>query len=39
MTLPAGTTIDKYTLVRCIGQGGMGAVYEARHTLVGKRCT
>jgi len=38
MSLPAGTIVDKYTLVRCIGQGGMGAVYEARHSLVGKRC-
>ena len=33
-----GTTIDKYTIVRLIGRGGMAAVYEARHNLVGKRC-
>jgi len=38
MTLPEGTTIDKYTLGRCIGTGGMGDVYEARHSLVGKHC-
>ncbi len=38
MTLPAGTIIDKYTLGRSIGSGGMGDVYEAHHTLVGKHC-
>ncbi len=33
-----GKIIDKYKLVRLIGKGGMGAVYEAQHTLVKKKC-
>jgi eukaryotic-like serine/threonine-protein kinase len=34
-----GTTIaGKYDLVRLIGQGGMGAVYEGRNTSTFKRC-
>ena len=28
---------DRYQVVRRIGEGGMGAVYEARHTVIGKR--
>jgi eukaryotic-like serine/threonine-protein kinase len=28
---------DRYEVVRRIGEGGMGAVYEARHTVIGKR--
>src|SRR5262245_21001772 len=28
---------DRYQIIRRIGEGGMGAVYEARHTLIGKR--
>jgi serine/threonine-protein kinase len=33
-----GTTLmDRYEVTRKIGEGGMGVVYEARHTLIGKR--
>jgi serine/threonine-protein kinase len=33
-----GTTLSgRYLVTRKIGQGGMGAVYEATHTLIGKR--
>ena len=28
-TLPPGTRVGSFTIVRCIGEGGMGAVYEA----------
>src|SRR4029450_7427001 len=28
---------DRYEVVRRIGEGGMGAVYEAKHTVIGKR--
>src|SRR5882724_4355034 len=27
----------RYLIVRRIGEGGMGAVYEAKHTVIGKR--
>ncbi len=35
--LSAGTTFARYEIVRCIGAGGMGAVFEATHTLLKKR--
>jgi serine/threonine protein kinase len=36
-TLPAGTRLGKYRIVRLLGAGGMGAVYEALHSEIGKR--
>jgi serine/threonine-protein kinase len=33
-----GKVIDKYSLVRLLGEGGMGAVYEGEHIMVRKRC-
>ncbi|HEX6239309.1 MAG TPA: serine/threonine-protein kinase, partial [Polyangiales bacterium] len=35
--LTAGSTFARYEVVRCIGVGGMGAVFEATHTLLRKR--
>lgn len=32
-----GTVVDKYELVRCLGRGGMGAVYEGRHLRLARR--
>jgi serine/threonine-protein kinase len=32
-----GTTIGGYLVERLLGEGGMGAVYEARHPTLGKR--
>ena len=31
------TLLERYQITNKIGQGGMGAVYEAKHTLIGKR--
>jgi tRNA A-37 threonylcarbamoyl transferase component Bud32 len=35
--LPAGTTLGRYEIVRLIGRGGMGAVYEGTHLDLKKR--
>ena len=38
MTEIVGTTLSgRYLVTRKVGQGGMGAVYEATHTLINKR--
>ncbi len=36
-TLIDTTLLDRYRITKKIGQGGMGAVYEATHTEIGKR--
>src|SRR5688572_7198589 len=36
-TLAPGTCLGKYRVVRLIGEGGMGAVYEGIHLEIGKR--
>ena len=36
-TLAPGTILGKYSIVRLLGSGGMGAVYEATHTEIGKK--
>jgi serine/threonine-protein kinase len=35
--LAAGACLGKYQVVRLIGEGGMGAVYEAVHLAIGKK--
>ncbi len=37
LPLVAGSRLGAYELVRVIGKGGMGMVWEARHTTLGKR--
>ena len=35
--LVGNTLAERYEIIRRIGEGGMGAVYEARHSIIGKR--
>jgi tRNA A-37 threonylcarbamoyl transferase component Bud32 len=35
--LVGATLAERYEIIRRIGEGGMGAVYEARHCIIGKR--
>lgn len=36
-TLPPGARIDKYRIIRVLGEGGMGFVYEARDDSISRR--
>ena len=33
-----GKKLDVYKIIRLIGDGGMGVVYEAEHSIMGRRC-
>ena len=35
--LAPGTCLGKYQVVRLLGEGGMGAVYEGLHIAIGKK--
>ncbi len=35
--LPPGTPVGEYVIEKKLGEGGMGAVYGARHPVIGKR--
>jgi hypothetical protein len=35
--LVPGKTFARYEIVRCVGVGGMGAVFEANHVLLKRR--
>src|SRR5262245_29800521 len=36
-TLPAGSRVDHYQIMRLLGRGGMGAVYVARDVQLGRK--